>query len=141
MSAPTPADLAAHWLAVARGDLATAEAILEDPSLPPRQAAILAEQAAEKAIKGTLVFLGIEPPRTHDLTLLAALLPPAWQVTPAADELGGLTIAYRASRYPDYFGASISVDETARLIDAASAVVDGCLHELVARGVPSPPPR
>lgn len=34
-----------------------------------------AEQAAEKALKALLVVAGIDPPRAHDLELLAGLLP------------------------------------------------------------------
>lgn len=41
-----------------------------------RQAAFLAQQAAEKSLKAALVEQGIEPPRTHDLLQLDRLLLP-----------------------------------------------------------------
>lgn len=64
MNAPEPPQLAAHWLATALGDLGGAEALLRADGLPARQAVQLAQQAAEKALKGAIIFGGVTPPRT-----------------------------------------------------------------------------
>jgi len=43
-----------RWFRFALGDLAAAKAILADDRLPSRDAAYLAQQAAEKALKATI---------------------------------------------------------------------------------------
>lgn len=53
------------WLRQARNDLALATLARDNGFLA--QACYHASQAAEKALKGALLELGIEPPRTHVL--------------------------------------------------------------------------
>jgi HEPN domain-containing protein len=139
MNAPRLSDLAAHWLAIALGDLATAEAVLGDSLLPPREAAAFAEQAAEKAIKGALVFTGREPPRTHDLSELASLAPAGWRVRSLDLDLAPLAGALRPARYPEYFDAPVTRDEAARLVSDARAVVAAVLADLREHGLEPPP--
>ena len=82
------------------GDLRTAQAILRDPDLPPRGAAEHAQQAAEKALKASILASDREPPRTHDLV---ALVREASDVAPLPDlsvDLDALTTALQAARYP-----------------------------------------
>ncbi len=135
MSGPSLAELARHWLAIARGDLLTAEAVLQDPLLPARAAAFLAQQAVEKAIKGALVFDGREPPRTHDLTDLLQLLPATWQVRSAGVDLSPLTAAVRPARYPEFLDPPLDHEGARRLVADARRVVDSILADLHDRGV------
>lgn len=62
-----------RWLRYARDDLAAARTLLSDDSLPGRLACFHAHQAAEKALKASLVAAGIEFRKTHDLVVLAEL--------------------------------------------------------------------
>jgi HEPN domain-containing protein len=139
MSGPSLLDLAAHWLAIAQGDLATAETVLDDPLLPPREAAVLAEQAAEKAIKGALVLAGREPPRSHDLTELIRLVPADWRVRAAHIDLAPLAAAMRPARYPEYFDPSVTGEEAARLVSDSRAVVEAVQGDLRDHGLEPPP--
>jgi HEPN domain-containing protein len=76
MSAPEHGRPTLTWLRRAGGDFELADKTLRerDPDVP-WNVAFLAQRAAEKALKGLLVHLGIEPPRTHDLARLLSLVP------------------------------------------------------------------
>ena len=74
-----------------REDLITAETLLKQPHVPPRQACWHAQQATEKAIKAVLVFLEIDFPRTHDLDALRNLVPDSWHLKTAHPDLSNLT--------------------------------------------------
>ena len=65
----------ARWLRYAEEDLITAETLLTQPQVPPRQSCWLAQQSAEKALKAVLIYLHIDFPRTHDLNILRNLVP------------------------------------------------------------------
>lgn len=78
MSTGAPDPLAVEsrrWLRLAKDDLLGARALLDRDDVAPRLACFLAQQAAEKAIKGRLTRRGVDFPRTHDLVALRALLP------------------------------------------------------------------
>ena len=61
----------AEWLNYAKMDFKTAEHLLTLHPLPLEIICYHCQQAAEKYLKGYLVFEGtIEPPKTHDLVLL-----------------------------------------------------------------------
>ncbi len=72
------ADLAAEvrrWIRFAREDLEAAEALLAAGEFRPRHVCWLAQQAAEKALKGALASQQIPFPFRHDLDALRNLLP------------------------------------------------------------------
>lgn len=62
---------AAAWLRIARSELAVADGPY-DPDALPGVYCYLAQQSAEKAIKGVYVHRGIEPPRIHEIHVLLA---------------------------------------------------------------------
>jgi HEPN domain-containing protein len=62
------------WLRFARADLAYACRPLPDPEMY-ELACFHIQQAAEKALKAVLVFLGIDFPYTHNIQALVDLLP------------------------------------------------------------------
>ena len=60
------------WLRQAENDLALARLARENGSFA--QACFFASQAPEKALKGALLELGLEPPHTHVLSDLVVVL-------------------------------------------------------------------
>jgi HEPN domain-containing protein len=117
-----------------------AEALLGDAAIPPRQAATLAQQAAEKAIKATFVFAGREPERTHDLVALVGRADAGLGDRLAAIDLGQLSSAHRAARYPSYFDPPIGRAETGALVADARAVVEAVTERLRDMGLEPPAP-
>ena len=135
MSVPDEASYAGHWLAMALGDLAAATAIIEAPDLPPRIAAELAQQAAEKALKASIALGGTEPPRTHDLIRLRDLVPESVGVRELAIDLRALSDAYPAARYPDPDEPPLASATTRRLVDDAARLVQTVNGFLARAGV------
>jgi HEPN domain-containing protein len=90
------------WLAKAENDLLNIENNLAARLIPWDTICFHAQQAAEKLLKGFLVFHGRELIRTHDLV---ALLSACVQVEPSLAKLQQdcqrLTYYAVASRYPD----------------------------------------
>ena len=68
----------ARWLRYAEEDLITAEIVLKQPHLPPRQAYWWAQQTIEKALKAILTFGQIDFLNTDDLNILWNLVPHSW---------------------------------------------------------------
>ena len=64
-----------EWLRFAHDDLAAARLLLTDVELPVRMACFHAQQAAEKALKASLVHSTIQFRKTHDLVVLVTLQP------------------------------------------------------------------
>lgn len=64
-----------EWLRFAHDDLAAARLLITDAALPARMACFHAQQAAEKALKASLVHAVIQFRKTHDLVVLVALQP------------------------------------------------------------------
>ncbi|GBR76691.1 DNA-binding protein [Candidatus Termititenax persephonae] len=61
---------ALEWLSFAENDFGSAEFLLNRRPLPKEIICFLCQQAAEKALKGFLVFQKIIPPKIHDLKKL-----------------------------------------------------------------------
>ena len=91
----------ARWLRYAEEDLTTAETLLGQPHVPPRQACWFAQQAAEKALKAALIFGQIDFYRTHNLNVLRDLLPESWQLKTAPSNLKDLNRWAVEARYPE----------------------------------------
>ena len=81
----------ARWLRYAEEDLITAEILLKQAHLPPRQAYWYAQQTTEKALKAVLIFLQIDFPRTDDLNILWNLVPHSWLFKATHPDLASLT--------------------------------------------------
>lgn len=62
-----------EWLRFAQADLAASRLLLTDAGLPARMACFHAQQAAEKALKASLIDGGIRFRTTHDLVVLVDL--------------------------------------------------------------------
>jgi HEPN domain-containing protein len=110
------------WLQRAQSNLAIARVgkregiLLEDLCFE-------AQQAAEKALKALLIYLGGEYPRTHAFTLLLARLETYQEVPPAIREVVELSDYAVQMRYPgDYY--PVSDEEYARAVDLADRVLN-----------------
>ncbi len=66
----TPADMAGRWLGLAGGDLLSATTVLSHQDTALRNVGLLAQQAAEKALRSVLAARDADIPRTHDLAEL-----------------------------------------------------------------------
>lgn len=71
---PEPEASASRWWRYATEDLEVAQRLAADGT-SHRWVAVLAQQAAEKAVKALLIEKGVEFPRTHDVLRLVRLLP------------------------------------------------------------------
>ena len=126
---------AAAWFQIALGDLAGARKLALDTELPPRLAATFAQQAAEKALKAVIASARVDPPKTHDLVLLALVVRGHGLSVPAGVDLALLGDALRSGRYPDPTEAPIGRSVAVDLVDAAQAVVDLVRTHFVASGL------
>jgi HEPN domain-containing protein len=89
------------WLERAEEDLTLARLALGNPELT-WGVCFHSQQAAEKALKGYLAWLGADPiPRSHNLFLLAATIADLGGAPPAAEHLRQLNAYSAGVRYPD----------------------------------------
>ena len=123
----------ARWLRYAAEDLTTAETLLAQAHVPPRQACWFAQQAAEKALKAVLIFLQIDFRRTHDLNVLRDLLPESWQLKTALPNLKDLNRWAVEARYPEKMREATKA-EASTAVEQARAVWTSVSAELTEHG-------
>lgn len=89
-----------EWLRFANADRRAARRLIagQDPLIGP--AAYHVQQAAEKIVKGLIIWHGIEPTRTHDLDRLLRLLPETDPAYDTIDRLHSVTEWAVSFRYP-----------------------------------------
>ncbi len=76
-------DVVRQWVDMAEHDLTNARHTLTlEEDCPYDTVCFHAQQCAEKYLKALLTYRGIDPPRTHDITELEALLPAGDRVLP-----------------------------------------------------------
>ena len=110
-------DEARRFLRKAAQDEYVLERLFEDVAAPGEQLGFHAQQAVEKLLKAALFLVGSEPPRTHHLAQLEALLAAAGRPSPAAlDSLLDLTPFAVQWRYDDDPGPPMSLDERRALL-------------------------
>ncbi len=121
----------ANWLLrVARGDVMGARAMLEAADAPPRLAAYLAHQAAEKALKASISTIGREPPWIHDLAGLLLLAPDEVRTALANVAFGDFEAARVKGRYPDDESELVDRTRADRLIADAEAIIEAVTAHL-----------
>jgi HEPN domain-containing protein len=118
-----PPEAALWWLRTAIGDLAAARALLAVAAVAPRQAAYLAQQAAEKAFKATIALRGDEPPLTHDLLFLLQRSPDDAALRGVLLDIVALSGAQSVARYPQLDDPPYDVEEAQQLVADASRLV------------------
>ena len=107
----------------AKSDLAVAEGIESNPDVLPNQTAFHAQQAAEKAIKGTMIHQGIAFPLTHDLQELIKRWTTSGRNWPSTlANVKALNPYPVESRYPGYIH-QISRAEVRTAIETAKQVI------------------
>ena len=116
-------EAAVWWLRTALGDLAAARALIDIAEVAPRQAAYLAQQAAEKALKATIAFEGKEPPLTHDLVFLLQRSPGEAGLRGLLVDIVALSGAQTVARYPELDDLPYEVEEAQQLVVDASRLV------------------
>ncbi len=123
---PEQATPAQRWFALALEDLAGARVLLADGSVALRIVGFLSQQAAEKALKAGLFAASIPAPKIHGLMQLLGRYPAAGPPNIDFDDLDELDPWVIDGRYaadlPD-----LTIDEAARLLAAATRVVDAVL--------------
>jgi len=95
---------ASDWLGFAREDLLVAQWALSAEIY--NQACFHAQQCVEKVLKAWLRHLGTLPPRTHQLSLLLALLPDE-VLSDLRVEITLLDRFYIPTRYPDALAGAL----------------------------------
>ena len=115
-----------EWLAKAEGDYQTARRERQVVESPNHDAVCFhAQQCVEKLLKASLIHHSVLPPKTHDLPVLARLLPPLfpnWSCS--VEDLRLLTRAAADFRYP---GESADREEA----EQAFAICDRLRQQLL----------
>ena len=111
-----------EWLLFAHDDLAAARLLLTDVELPARMACFHAQQAAERALKASLIHGTIQFRKTHDLVVLVGLQP-----EPLRSEVGNLDLQRLQqwavdARYPAEL-PDITPGEAAAVVAIADQIV------------------
>jgi len=118
-------------------DLTGAQHALDQPGvLVPRQIGFLAQQAAEKALKGALTFARItDVGTTHNLDQLIATLPDdgSWTIRRRYTDLSSLTRLAAQARYL-INEEPVTLEQAQRAYSLATNVYRACLVDLQAHG-------
>ena len=138
MSASPVSEESRRWLRYAREDLSAAETLQREPTISPRHACWLAQQAAEKALKAAFIALQIDYPRRHDLDVLLRLLPPYWSIRQQVRDLAELTEWAVEARYPGEWPEPTAADASTA-IRQARTVVELVTADLEQQGLLSEP--
>lgn len=122
-------NLAADLLALAREDLASAEALDKDERISDSPVGFHAQQAVEKALKAAIASRGLEFPFTHDIGLLMQLCEDSGFELPAnLAEADRLTPYAAAVRYGLGDPDAVAVQDALRWASLAIEWADAQLH-------------
>ena len=119
-----------EWRRIAQMDLDTAHYIFDNMHPKPLEiVCFLAQQSAEKLLKGFLVSQEIDPPKTHDLRALRILcMERKQEFVNISNECSLLTLYGVQPRYPNEI--EITEEDTRRAlrdIDSIMAFFKGCI--------------
>jgi HEPN domain-containing protein len=122
--------LVQEWFQYSQNDLVSAHHLYND--LHPKQSEIacyLSQQCAEKALKGYLLFKGIEPPRTHNLVELCQMCMKYDNTfSEILDACADLTPYGVAVRYPNELAVDDAIAKSA--IGKAQCIYDFCIGKV-----------
>ncbi|RLI88759.1 MAG: hypothetical protein DRO65_04720 [Candidatus Altiarchaeales archaeon] len=122
-------DLVVGWIKKGERDLKVAMRELAQQEIFTDVVCFHAQQAAEKYLKGYLVWLDIEPKRTHDLEDLVLLAGTKdKKILGLKDTLAELTPFAVELRYPEF--EEPSLEDTKRAIKIAQELKDYILKRL-----------
>lgn len=112
---------AQKWVEKAEEDELSLKAILVSGA--PSTACFLAQQIAEKYLKGLLVFYGQSFPKIHDLKRIATLLEPfVPDIFDLEEEFNSLNKFYAATRYPGDIPEGFRIEDAKLAFKAALRV-------------------
>ncbi len=100
-----PAELTHAWFAQAERDLDSAKALVAATRY--EAACFHAQQSVANALKGLLVWLHGDRPRTHEIERLVAEVELAGEDIGTLSELAALDPYYVTTRYPDAVGGGV----------------------------------
>jgi len=123
-----------RWMSYARRDLLAGQVLLNQTDNFNTQICFQAQQAAEKAIKAGIVFLGAKPQYIHDLDRLRDLLPSDWCCYKDHPDLSELTQGAVDLRYPGEMQQS-SLGEAKALLQQAEDVYNSIRQDFEERGL------
>lgn len=110
-----------EWVGKAENDLLAAAHVLKlGRGAPAEVVCFHAQQCAEKYLKALLAWGGRDPPKTHDLVLLASRLPNSLRSAIDTSDLAQLTPHATVSRYPG--GDEVSLSNARRVLAASRRV-------------------
>lgn len=123
MSAPNPVlALVREWVVKAEHDLTNAAHTLTlGKDCPTDTVCFHAQQCVEKYIKALLVFKGTSFPKTHEIAVIRALLPPKLRPSVDSKTQSRLTDYATGQRYPDA-GPEILLTEARKAVAIARRV-------------------
>ena len=112
---------AQEWIKKAEEDELSLKTVLVNGA--PSTACFLAQQMAEKYLKGLLVFYGQSFPKIHDLKRIATLLEPfVPDIFDLEGEFNNLNKFYAATRYPGDIPEGFGVEDAKLAFEAALRV-------------------
>lgn len=123
-----------RWLLYAERDLDAAKLLACSESNFAQQVCFFCQQAAEKSLKGALIFLQLEFPFRHDLELLRTYFPQDWQCSRLSN-LEELTEWAVESRYPSALKEASTTDAELAL-QQAEMILGVVKHDLAQQGFP-----
>lgn len=119
------------WLDKARGDLTTAQIIVQAKA-PAWTACFHCQQVAEKALKGLLLYATNGYPKEHDLVKLAQSLKKAGVATDTmSTQLKTLTDYYVGTRYPTKKSYELTHREARKAIQYSEHVLEFVERKIV----------
>jgi HEPN domain-containing protein len=134
-------ELTLAWLRHAETDILAATVLLSDVDDLAPSIAFHAQQAIEKALKAVLVASQVDFRRTHQLTLLADLIPAEWDLRLPTEQLPRISHYAAETRYPidDWNQVEpVTVDEARSALEVAQSVHTQVAERLRAQGIIPP---
>ena len=111
-----------EWVEKAENDLKNAAHTLElGDDAPTDTICFHAQQCVEKYLKALLVTMGTDFPKTHEISVIIALLPEGSRPDLAAEDQDRLTDYATVTRYPGGY-APIPLAEAKRAVEIARRV-------------------
>lgn len=118
------------WLKKGDDDAVDAERLFADADMPRSIVCFHCQQAVEKWLKALIVYQGGDPPRTHDLLLLASCVSVDENTRRTIQECALDFMAYAVElRYPgDYEATDTEATQAIHQMRAVSAVIHAMLE-------------
>ena len=118
------------WLKQAQSNLNMARLVTDFNGIRLEDVCFQLQQCVEKSLKGLLVFLNEQPPKTHSITLLLELLTQYLTIPDYIRETIDLNDYSVTYRYPGAYSEMTDIDEVARLLIIAEDCIRWVVDEM-----------